>query len=199
MGKKTKKQNKSEKKIEKKKVYKKINKKGKGKNNKIIEKTRKVKNEQEKKDDKKQNIKKISKILNEDKNNNESKEFDLLFLIDATGSMGSYIEAAKDESKNISEELRKLYPEMNFQYGYVFYRDPIDSPSDIHEVIDLTDDVNSLPDKIKRIIARGGGDLPEDWVGAYKKANEEISWRNGNKVIIHLADAGSSWKRIYSI
>jgi len=120
-------------------------------------------------------------------------------LIDATGSMGSYIEAAKDESKNISEELRKLYPEMNFQYGYVFYRDPIDSPSDIHEVIDLTDDVNSLPDKIKRIIARGGGDLPEDWVGAYKKANEEISWRNGNKVIIHLADAGSSWKRIYSI
>jgi len=53
MGKKTKKQNKSEKKIEKKKVYKKINKKGKGKNNKIIEKTRKVKNEQEKKDDKK--------------------------------------------------------------------------------------------------------------------------------------------------
>ena len=169
MGKKAKKQNKSEKKIEKKKVYKKINKKGKGKNNKIIEKTRKVKNEQEKKDDKKQNIKKISKILNEDKNNNESKEFDLLFLIDATGSMGSYIEAAKDESKNISEELRKLYPEMNFQYGYVFYRDPIDSPSDIHEVIDLTDDVNSLPDKIKRIIARGGGDLPEDWVGAYKK------------------------------
>ena len=64
--------------------------------------------------------------------------------------MGTYIDAAKDESKNISEELRGLYPEMNFKYGYVFYRDPIDSPSDIHEVITLTDNVNALPDIIKK-------------------------------------------------
>ena len=83
---------------------------------------------------------------------------------------------------------------MNFQYGYVFYRDPIDSKGDIHQVINLTDNVNSLPEKIKEIKPMGGGDLPEDWVGAYKKANEEISWRNGKKVIIHLADAGAHGK-----
>ena len=148
----------------------------------------------EKKDDKKSNLKSIGKILKDNEKNNESKEFDLLFLIDATGSMGPYINAARDESKNISEELRGLYPEMNFRYGYVFYRDPIDSPSDKHEVINLTDNVNALPDRIKKIVPTGGGDLPEDWVGAYKKANEEISWRNGNKVIIHLADAGAHGK-----
>ena len=87
-----------------------------------------------------ENIKKITKIVNDD--NNETKEFDLLFLIDATGSMGPYIAAAKDETENISKELRKSYPEYNFKYGYVFYRDPIDSRNDVHQIIDLTDNVN---------------------------------------------------------
>ena len=108
--------------------------------------------------------------------------------------MSSYITATKEETKNILYELRKLYPEKMFKYGYIFYRDPIDSPNDKHEVIDLTDNVNSFPEKIGKIQAEGGGDIPEDWVGAYKLANEKISWRNGIKVIMHLADAGAHGK-----
>ena len=141
---------------------------------------------------KEHNISKMNKIIND--NNVEEKVFDLLFVIDATGSMSGYIRAAKDETENISKELRHLYPDYNFQYGYVFYRDPIDSPEDIHEIINLTDKVNTLPDEIKKIKAYGGGDLPEDWVGAFKLANEKINWRNGLKVIIHLADAGAHGK-----
>ena len=49
------------------------------------------------------------------------------------------IHASKDESKNISFELRQLYPEYHFKYGYVFYRDPIDSHDDLHKIINLTD------------------------------------------------------------
>ena len=138
-------------------------------------------------------MKKIKNILS-DEINNTNNEFDILFLVDATGSMSQYIIAAKEETKNISKELKKLYPEKMFQYGYIFYRDPIDSKSDTHEVIDLTDNVNSFPEKIGLISASGGGDEPEDWVGAYKLANEKISWRNGIKVIIHLADAGAHGK-----
>jgi len=141
----------------------------------------------------KQDMKKIKNILS-DEINNTNNEFDILFLVDATGSMSQYIIAAKEETKNISKELKKLYPEKIFQYGYIFYRDPIDSKSDTHEVIDLTDNVNSFPEKIGLISASGGGDEPEDWVGAYKLANEKISWRNGIKVIIHLADAGAHGK-----
>ena len=141
----------------------------------------------------KQDMKKIKNILS-DEINNTNNEFDILFLVDATGSMSQYIIAAKEETKNISKELKKLYPEKMFQYGYIFYRDPIDSKSDKHEVIDLTDNVNSFPEKIGLINASGGGDEPEDWVGAYKLANEKISWRNGIKVIIHLADAGAHGK-----
>ena len=142
--------------------------------------------------EKEQNISKINKILSD--NTVTEKVFDLLFVIDATGSMSSYINAAKDETENISKELRNLYPEYHFQYGYIFYRDPIDSNEDQHEIIDLTDQVNSLPEQIKKIRAYGGGDLPEDWVGAFKLVNEKINWRNGVRVIIHLADAGAHGK-----
>ena len=141
----------------------------------------------------KKDLKKIKNILSDDINNGNN-DFDIVFLVDATGSMSSYIIAAKEETKNIADELRKLYPEKMFQYGYIFYRDPIDSKTDTHDVIDLTDNVNSLPAKINVISATGGGDIPEDWVGAYKLANEKISWRNGIKVIIHLADAGAHGK-----
>ena len=141
----------------------------------------------------KKDLKKIKNILSDDINNGNN-DFDIVFLVDATGSMSSYIIAAKEETKNIADELRKLYPEKMFQYGYIFYRDPIDSKTDTHDVIDLTNNVNSLPAQINVISATGGGDMPEDWVGAYKLANEKISWRNGMKVIIHLADAGAHGK-----
>ena len=141
----------------------------------------------------KKESKNIKTVINYDIVEN-SKNFDVLYLIDATGSMSSYITAAKEETKNIASQLKNIYPDMNFKYGYIFYRDPIDSKSDIHEIIDLTDDINSLSEKIGKIEAMGGGDLPEDWVGAYKLANEKINWRNGNKVIIHLTDAGAHGK-----
>ena len=141
----------------------------------------------------KKDLKKIKNILSDDINNGNN-DFDIVFLVDATGSMSTYIIAAKEETKNIADELRKLYPDKMFQYGYIFYRDPVDSKIDTHDVIDLTDNVNSLPAQIGVISATGGGDLPEDWVGAYKLANEKISWRKGIKVIIHLADAGAHGK-----
>ena len=147
----------------------------------------------EKEDSKNQkDIKKIKNILSDVKA--PSNDFDVVFLVDATGSMSSYIQAAKEETKNISQELKTTYPNKNFKYGYIFYRDPIDSKSDVHEVIDLTDDVDSITEKLGEIEAYGGGDYPEDWAGAYKLANEKISWRDGIKLIIHLADDGAHGK-----
>ena len=100
----------------------------------------------------KQDFDKIGKML-ADTGNTKLKEFDIVFLIDATGSMESYIEAAKCTAEDLSKILRQKFPETNFQYGYVFYRDPIDSFEDIHEIINLTDNVNSLPQKIGKIEA----------------------------------------------
>ena len=147
----------------------------------------------EKNKNEKDNVKKIKNIIS-DKTPKDNNDFDVLFIIDATGSMSSYIKAAKEETQNIAQNLRQTYPEMMFKYGYIFYRDPIDSKDDVHETIDLTDNVNFIPDQISKIKAYGGGDLPEDWVGAYKIANGKISWRDGIRIIIHLADAGAHGK-----
>ena len=141
-------------------------------------------------------LKKIKNILNDIKPSTNN--FDVVFLVDSTDSMSSYIQSAKEETKNIAQELNNIYPNKNFKYWYIFYRDPIDSEYDIHEIIDLTNDIDSIATKIREIKAYGGGDWPEDWAGAYKLANEKITWRDGIKLIIHLADDGAHGK-LFSI
>ena len=121
----------------------------------------------------------------------ESKNFDILYMIDGTGSMTSYIEAAKKKCIEISEELERNYiKKLNFKYGMIFYRDPIDVKSDKHEAFYL-DEIKYVKEKIKSVKAYGGGDGPEDWVCAFKIAlnTDIIRWRRGIKLIIHIADA----------
>ena len=136
-------------------------------------------------------------IPNENNNPSNSSTIDILFLIDSTCSMLPFIIASKEEWLKISEDLHNLYPNFDFQYGYIFYRDPIDSKDDFHELINLTEQLNEIPEKISKIKAFGGGDYPEDWAGAYKLANDENKWRNGEKVIFHFADDGGSRNKIF--
>jgi hypothetical protein len=114
--------------------------------------------------------------------------FDILYLVDGTGSMMGTIEAAKRECVSISEELTQILSSFDFQFGAIFYRDPIDSPCDVHDRFPLTNDVEGLKAEMRAVRATGGGDGPEDWVGAYKEALDNLNWRNGHRLIIHIAD-----------
>lgn len=121
-------------------------------------------------------------------------EFDIVYMIDATGSMGNYIKAAKDQCINISNELQKKFTDYKIRFGGVFYRDPIDCSNEKNEIIDLTDDVLSLKYFISCVKAVGGGDEAEDWAGGYDLAINQIQWRNGIKLIIHICDADGHGK-----
>jgi hypothetical protein len=114
---------------------------------------------------------------------------DVVFLIDATGSMSGVIKAAHDRAAEVAINLRVESPDVDFQFGCVCYRDPIDSPSDIHEVHPLSPDMDALVNFLSHISATGGGDGPEDWVGGYTLALTKMAWRKGAKTIIHFADA----------
>ena len=69
------------------------------------EKTRNKENKDNKKG--KDNVKKIKNILS-DKKPKGNNDFDVLFIVDATGSMASYIQAAKEETQNISEDKTSI-------------------------------------------------------------------------------------------
>ena len=130
--------------------------------------------------------------------NISNKEVDILYLIDATGSMGDEINAAKTHVVYIFEELKNKYKDYKFRFGAVFYRDQIDSPSDKNEYFQLTDNMDNLKKGISEIKPYGGNDIPEDWVTGYKMALNDIIWGNGIKLIIHIADAGAHGEE-YSI
>jgi len=136
----------------------------------------------------------ISKEIDLELNNEpKQREIDICYLIDATGSMGREIKASNEYVIKIFEELTNKYKdEFNFQFGAIFYRDKIDSKSDKNDYFPLTKDMNSLKKNISTIKPVGGGDTPEDWVEGYNIAlSENMKWRNGMKLIIHIADAGA--------
>ena len=110
--------------------------------------------------------------------------------------MGKYLIAARDQCINISNQLKNELPQFDFNFGAVFYRDPVDCPGEKNHRYPLTDDIERLKSQIGSESASGGGDDPEDWVGAYDEALDNIAWRNGTRLIIHIADApahGSDW------
>ncbi|KAM0558116.1 hypothetical protein ACHAPJ_005283 [Fusarium lateritium] len=112
---------------------------------------------------------------------------DLLFLIDTTASMGTYIEAAKEQVKQIMQDLVKtFYNEAEVRIAVVSYKDHGDTPN--IQFIDFTTDVNKVREFIDKLRATGGADAPEDVLGGIRKA-VNASWKNQTRCIIHVADA----------
>lgn len=141
----------------------------------------------------------------------------LLFIMDATGSMGPYIEGTKKEivkfidsiKENCVNDLKKLpnyqedKTELEFQVAVIAYRDFCDK---IHfETIDFTTDIISVENQLAQIRADGGGDEPEDVQGAFIHAlfgisnvAKKLSWDDNGAVagrnIIFMADAPAHGK-----
>jgi len=132
--------------------------------------------------------KKYNKILN--------KDVDIVYVIDATGSMTYEIDAAKKHVFTIFKELKDKFPENMFQFGLVFYRDKVYTKKyrkpDVDEYFPLTSDIKDLEKKISKVnVAGGGGDGAEDWAGGYELALKNMNWRKGIKLIIHICDDGA--------
>ena len=125
------------------------------------------------------------------------KDVDIVYIIDATGSMSYEIKAAKEHVFKIYNELKENYEENDFQFGAVFYRDNVYNRKngyrvDINECFPLTKDIKDLEEKISRVTTKGGGgDGAEDWAGGYELALKNMKWRNGIKLIIHICDDGA--------
>lgn len=112
---------------------------------------------------------------------------DVVFVIDATGSMGWLIDEVKERVRDLSDWIRRLVPVTRF--GIVAYRDE-DDPEFLTRVQPLTLNIGKVRRFLGRLEARGGGDIPEAIVAGLHKAIEDVGWRSDSKkIIVIVGDA----------
>ncbi|MYB22809.1 MAG: VWA domain-containing protein [Dehalococcoidia bacterium] len=119
----------------------------------------------------------------------ESVPLDILFLLDATGSMEDEIEQIKDTLLSIASRINDLPSQPDLRFGMVAYRDRGDAF--VTRVYDFEDDANKFLDTIRSVHAGGGNDYPESLNQALHEAVHLPQWRleDGIRLMFLIADA----------
>lgn len=121
----------------------------------------------------------------------DSAELDLVFLLDCTGSMGAYIDAAKENIEAIVTRLvSKNGQRFDLRFGIVAYRDhPPEDKTWVTKAFPFTRSATETRKVLSELKAHGGGDTPEA-VGTALRATLDAEWRSdATKVVILIADA----------
>ena len=117
-------------------------------------------------------------------------KLDLVFLIDATGSMADEIDKLKATLRSISAEVSRLPSQPDLCFGLVAYRDKGDAF--LVRSHDFTHDVGGfLQGALYPLQAAAGGDYPEAMNEAFHETVHNLSWRGegATRMVVLLADA----------
>lgn len=98
----------------------------------------------------------------------------VVFALDATGSMSGLIGAAKEKIWSIAGSLAQANPAPIVEMGLVFYRDRGDEFITKH--VPLSRDMDKVYEQLMMISAAGGGDSPESVNQALHEAINRFSW-----------------------
>jgi Mg-chelatase subunit ChlD len=115
---------------------------------------------------------------------------DLVFLVDATGSMADEIDKLKASLTSITEQIARLPSRPDLCLGLVAYRDHGDAF--VVRSHGFTDDVQHfLRDALVPLRAAGGGDYPEAMAEALHETVHALAWRGEGttRMVVLLADA----------
>jgi hypothetical protein len=116
-------------------------------------------------------------------------QLDVLFLLDATGSMGDEIDRIQLTITDIAERINQLEQRPDLRFGLVSYRDRGDAYV-THLDSNFTGDVASFSQALNAVRADGGGDTPEDLNEGLSVALQQMSWRdNAVRLVFLVADA----------
>jgi len=116
---------------------------------------------------------------------------DQVFVMDCTGSMGSYIDTAKTKILELASKVSEKYPTKNLRLGFIGYRDITDWGAEKIQYISIpfSTDYNSFKNTLETtVFASGGGDLPED-VFTGLEAASGLKWSGGVRMLTLLSDA----------
>ncbi|MEP6792341.1 MAG: VWA domain-containing protein [Ramlibacter sp.] len=114
---------------------------------------------------------------------------DLVFLIDATGSMADEIDKLKATLRTIAADVARLPSQPDLCFGLVAYRDKGDAF--LVRSHDLTNDLAAFQGVLNNLHAAGGGDYPEAMNEALHETVHNLSWRGdgATRLVVLLADA----------
>lgn len=119
----------------------------------------------------------------------ERARLDLVFLVDATGSMGDEIDKLKRSMRAVADQIARMPSRPDLCLGLVAYRDRGDAF--FVRGTDLTDDLGAFQAMLEQLQAGGGGDTPEALNEALHTAVHRISWRGEGsaRMVVLVADA----------
>ena len=121
-------------------------------------------------------------------NPSEKRELDLVFTMDVTGSMGTYIQSAK---RNVERIAARLQQENGYdvRFGLVVYRDHHQNDEFVQRRFQFTRDAVEVKNTLATISATGGGDGPEA-VEAGLLYTLHMDWREtATKICVLIGDA----------
>lgn len=113
---------------------------------------------------------------------------DLVFMIDATGSMGDEIGKLKSSMRAMAAQIAQLPGQPDICYGLVAYRDRGDAF--ITRTHDFTNDLGAFQNLLAKVQAQGGGDTPEALNEALQQVVHGLAWRtDAARLVVMVADA----------
>jgi Mg-chelatase subunit ChlD len=119
----------------------------------------------------------------------DSLELDVLFLIDATGSMADEIDKIYTSIFDVAARVDALPGQPDVRYGMVTYRDRGDSF--VSQTYQFTPDVAEFHNHLSTVRADGGGDYPESLNEGLHQALHNVQWREQDTIqlVFLVADA----------
>ena len=120
----------------------------------------------------------------------ELDHFQVVFVMDATGSMGDVLDWLRSDIARVSQAFNMVGKKPS-ELGMVFYRDQGDAflTSDTR----LSSQLKPLSDALLSMTADGGGDVPEAVENGLEDAYTKMDWSSGMKpgsqIVILLGDA----------
>lgn len=113
--------------------------------------------------------------------------FDLMFIIDVTGSMGGEIRAVKARVTEIIDRIRSRGAG-TARVGLTLYGDRCADGTWL-QFQDLTTDLSLIRSQIQAISVGGGGDIPESVYDAVDEVVRRASWRRPARYGLLIGDA----------
>lgn len=118
----------------------------------------------------------------------ETPRLDVLFLLDATGSMGDEIRQIQQTIASIAERINAFSPRPDLRFGLVAYRDHGDDY--VTRVYDFTSNLSDFQMRLAEVRADGGGDTPEALNEGLYEAIKGVTWsRDAVRLVFLVADA----------